>query len=44
MFQMKEQDKTTEELNEVAISNLPNKEFKEMIIKMLKEFRRKMDE
>ena len=28
MYQMKEQDKTSEELNEVEISNLFNKEFK----------------
>ena len=36
VFQMKEQDKTSEkELNEVEISNLPNEEFKIMIIKML---------
>ena len=29
MFQMKEQDKTLEELSKEEISNLPNKEFKE---------------
>ena len=40
MFQMKEQDKTLEkELNEVGISNLLNKEFKVMIVKMLTELR-----
>ena len=33
MFQMKEQDKITEELNEVEIGNLPEKEFRIMIIK-----------
>ena len=43
MFQMKEQDKIPEELAQVEISNLPNKEFKVMIIKMFKELRRKMD-
>ena len=41
---MKEQDKTTEELSEVEINYLHNIEFKVMIIKMLKELRRKMDE
>ena len=44
IFQMKEQDKTTEELSEVEINYLHNIEFKVMIIKMLKELRRKMDE
>ena len=43
--QMKEQDKTPEEeLSEVAIGNLPKKEFEVMIVKMIKELRRKMDE
>ena len=28
MFQMKEQDKTSEKINEVDISNLPHEEFK----------------
>ena len=38
---MKEQDKSTGvQLSEVEISNLSNKEFKVMIIKMLKELRR----
>ena len=42
---MKEQDKTSEkELNEIEISNLPDKEFKVMVIKMLTELRRRMDE
>ena len=45
MFQMKEQDKTPEEkLNEVEINNLPNKEFKVIVIKMLQKLRRRMDE
>ena len=45
MFQMKKQDKTPEkQWTEVAISNLPDKEFKIKIIKMLKELGRKMDE
>ena len=44
MFQMKEQDKTPEEeLTKVEVNNLPPKEFKVMIIKMLKELRRRMD-
>ena len=42
---MKKQDKTSEkELNEVEISNLPDKEFKVTIIKMFTELRRRMDE
>ena len=42
---MKEQDKSTGvQLSEVEISNLSNKEFKVMIIKMLIEFGRKTDE
>ena len=41
---MKEQDKTPEEeLTKVEVNNLPPKEFKVMIIKMLKELRRRMD-
>ena len=45
MFQMKEQDKTTgEEINEVQISNLLDKEFKVMIIKMHNKLERRMDE
>ena len=43
MFQTKEQDKTPEELMEVETGNLPEKEFRVMIIKMIKEFGRKMD-
>ena len=40
-----EQDKTPEEeLSEVKISNLLNKEFKVMIIKMPSEIGRRMDE
>ena len=31
MFQVKEQEKTPEELSEVEIGNLPEKEFKVMI-------------
>ena len=45
MFQMKEQDKSPEEeLSKVEISNLPDKEFKVMIIKMLNELGRRMNE
>ena len=44
VFQMKEQDKTPEEeLSEVKIGYLPEKEFRVMIAKMIKELRRKMD-
>ena len=36
MFQMKEQDKTSEkELNKMEISNVSDKELKEMVIKSL---------
>ena len=41
---MKEQDKTSEKLNEVEISSLPDTKFKATTIKMLKELRRGMDE
>ena len=44
MFQMKEQAKTPEELSEMEISHLLDKEFEVMIIKMLNKFRRRMDE
>ena len=44
MFQTEEQDKTPEELTEVERSNLPEKEFKVMIIKMIKELRKRTDE
>ena len=39
MFQIKEQDKTPEELSEVEIGNLSNTEFKVIIIKMFKNLR-----
>ena len=43
MYQMKEQDKTAEkQLNEVEISNLPEKEFRIMIVKMSQDLRKKM--
>ena len=45
MFQMKEQDKTSEkELNKMEISNVSDKEFKVTIIKVLNELRRRIDE
>ena len=44
MFQMKEQDKTLEEeLSDMEIGNLPEKELRVMIIKMIKEFGRRMN-
>ena len=45
MFQRKEQDKSPEEqLSKIETSNLPDKEFKAMIIKMFKELGRRLDE
>ena len=44
MFQTKEQDKTPEEFNEVETDNLLEKEFRVVIIKMIKELRRIWDE
>ena len=45
MSQMKEQDKNPEEdLSEVEITNLFNKELKVRTIKMIKELRRRMDD
>ena len=44
MFQMKEQDKTSEEEQcQVEIGNLPKKEFRVMIIKLIKEVGGEMD-
>ena len=38
IYQMKEQDKTPEkQLNEVEIGNLPEKEFRIMILKMIQD-------
>ena len=38
---MKEQDKTSEkQLNEVEIGNLPEKEFRIMIVKMIQDLRK----
>ena len=44
MYQMKEQDKTPEkQLNEVEIGNLPEKEFRKMIVKMIQDIRKRME-
>ena len=41
---MKEQDKTPgKQLSEVEIGNLPEKEFKIMIVKMIKNLRKRME-
>ena len=43
-YQMKEQDKTPEkQLNELEIGNLPENEFRIMIVKMIKDLRKKME-
>lgn len=44
MFQMKGKDKTPEELSKMELSNLPDKEFKIKIVKMLNKLRRRLDE
>ena len=44
MSQMKGQDKTPEkQLNEVEIGNLPEKEFRIMIVKMIQDLRKRME-
>ena len=44
MYQMKEQDKTPQkQLNEVEIGNLPEKEFRIMIVKMIQDLRKRME-
>ena len=44
MYQTKEQDKTPEEqLSEMEIANLPEKEFRVMIVKMIQELRKRME-
>ena len=40
-WQMKEQDKTPEQVNEVEIGNVPEKEFREMIVKMTQYLRKR---
>ena len=43
LYQMKEQDKTPEkQLNEVVIGNLPEKEFRIMIVKMIQDLGKRM--
>ena len=44
MYQMKEQEKNPEkQLNEVEISNLPEKEFRIMIVKMIQDLGKRME-
>ena len=44
MYQMREQDKTPEkQLNEVEIGNLPEKEFRIMIVKMIQDLGKRME-
>ena len=44
MYQMKEQEKTPEkQLNEVEIGNIPEKEFRKMIVKMIQDLRKRME-
>ena len=43
MLQMKEQDKTPEELSEMEIGNLPEEEFRVMRVKMIKELGGRID-
>ena len=44
MYQMKEQDKTPEkQLNEMEIGNLPEKEFRIMIVKMIQDIGKRME-
>ena len=42
MSQMKEQDKTPEKLYEVEIGNLPGKEFRILIVKMIQDIGKTM--
>ena len=44
IYQMKEQEKNPEKhLNEVDIGNLPEKEFRIMIVKMIQDLRKRME-
>ena len=43
MSQMKEQDKSPEELSEVKIGNLLEKEFRIMIVKMIRDLRKRTE-
>ena len=43
-YQMKEQDETPEkQLNEVELGNLPEKEFRIMIVKMIQDLGKRME-
>ena len=44
IYQMKEQEKTPgKQLNEVEIGNLPEKEFRIMIVKMIQDLEKRME-
>ena len=43
MFQIKDQDKSPEELSEMEIGKLPKKEFRITTVKMSKEVRRRLE-
>ena len=44
MYQMKEQEKTPEkQLNEVEVGNIPEKEYRIMIVKMIQDLRKRME-
>ena len=43
MSQKKGQDKTPEKLNEVEIGNLPEKDFRITIVKMIQDLRKRME-
>ena len=44
MYQMKEQDKTPEkQLNEMEVGNLPEKEIRIMIVKMIQDLGKRME-
>ena len=44
LYQMKEQDETSgKQLNEVEIGNLPEKEFRIMIVKMIQDLGKRME-
>ena len=44
MYPMKEQDKTPEkQLSEVEIGNLPEKEFRIIIVQMIQDIRKRME-
>ena len=44
VFQMKEQNKTPEEqVNDMEIDNVPKKEFRVMIVKMIQDLRNRLE-